>query len=348
MNLRRISLGFLLLLLSATLAVAGPKICIDPGHGGSDPGAVGNGLYEKNLNLDTALKMKDWFNLDTQDAAGGYDWQILMTRSSDVYVSLAARTSYANSNNVDRFFSIHHDANTSTSANGSTTYLYLTVSSTTQDLGNKTHAELIDHGGLSDRGVRNANFHVLRETSMPAVLTEDGFITNASDAGYISDPAWQSEVSKGFLHALQRHYGMSAYTPGNSSAHIVDNSSSDFFASANWDTATWSSEKYGSNYRYRITEAINDTATWQVTIPQAGNYSVYAWWTAASDRTTAAPYMVEHASGTTTVYKDQSSNGGQWNLLGTFWFDPGRNDLLLSCWTTPGEKVVADAIKWQR
>jgi dipeptidyl aminopeptidase/acylaminoacyl peptidase len=77
----------------AATALAAPKVCIDPGHGGSDPGAVGNGLEEKDLNLATALKMKNWLNLDTQDTGGGYNWKVLMTRTTDTYVSLPARSS---------------------------------------------------------------------------------------------------------------------------------------------------------------------------------------------------------------------------------------------------------------
>lgn len=348
MYVKTISVIIVLLFLCTTVAFAAPKICIDPGHGGSSPGAVGNGYNEKDLNLATALKFKTWLNLDTQDTGGGYNWKVLMTRTTDTDVSLAARSSYANSNNVSRFISIHHDANTNSSANGSSTFIYTSVGSTTQDLGEKVHSELIRHGKLKDRGLRKADFHVLRETSMSAVLTENGFITNAGDAGIISKSSWQNEVAEGFMHALQRHYGKKAYTPSSSVAHIVDNGNSGFYASSNWGSAAWSSDKYGSNYRFRGTEAVHDVASWQVDISQAGNYKVYAWWTAYSDRADAAPYIIGHSSGSSKVYKNQSINGGQWNLLGTYWFDPGKNDVLLSCWTNEGKKVIADAIKWQK
>lgn len=348
MYLRIVSLcGFVVVLFAAT-ALAAPMVCIDPGHGGSDPGAVGNGLEEKDVNLATALKMKNWLNLDTRDTGGGYSWKVLMTRTTDTDVSLAARSSYANANGVDRFFSIHHNANESSSPSGSSTHLYLSVGSTTEDFGAKTQEELVAHGKLKNRGVEHNNFHVLRETSMPAVLTENGFITNSSDAAIISKASWQNEVAKGFMHALQRHYGKSAYTPSNAVSHIVDNSGSGFTASSNWEAATWSSEKYGSSYRYRYTDEVSDPASWQVNIAEAGNYKVYAWWAAASDRTDAAPYIIEHSSGTSVVYKNQKNEGGQWSLLGTYRLDSGNNNVLLSCWAGGGDKVIADAIKWQK
>jgi hypothetical protein len=224
------------------------------------------------------------------------------------------------------------------------------VGSTTKDFGTKTQEELIAHGKLKNRGVEYNNFHVLRETSMPAVLTENGFITNSSDASTFSKASWQNEVAKGFLHALQRHYGKSAYTPSSTTAtsYIVDNSSSGFSASSNWGAATWSSAKYGSSYKFRYTDSVSDPASWQVNISEAGNYKVYAWWTSAGDRTDNAPYLIEHSSGTSVVYKDQTSKGGQWNLLGTYWFYSGKNTVSLSCWAGGGDKVIADAVKWQK
>ena len=94
---------------SATVGMGYPKICIDAGHGGSDPGAVGY-TTEKIHNLDCALKYRNWLNLDTSDGGGGYAWSVIMTRSTDVYVSLSGRTSYANNNGADRFVCIHANA----------------------------------------------------------------------------------------------------------------------------------------------------------------------------------------------------------------------------------------------
>ena len=87
---------FLAALLAPGLAAAQTKIVIDPGHGGSDPGGVGTGLQEKNVVLDTSLRFRNLLNADTNDTRGGGRWTALMTRSTDVAVSLAARAAYSN------------------------------------------------------------------------------------------------------------------------------------------------------------------------------------------------------------------------------------------------------------
>src|SRR5688572_31387759 len=88
----------------------GAEICIDPGHGGSDPGAVGNGQQEKANVLDSSIRFKNWLVADNNDGAGGGSWATVMTRSTDVYVSLAGRCSISNNNASDRFMCIHNNA----------------------------------------------------------------------------------------------------------------------------------------------------------------------------------------------------------------------------------------------
>jgi len=129
---------------------------------------------------------------------------------------------------------------------------------------------------------------------------------------------------------------------------IVDNSDGGFSASSNWTTSTSGTQKYASNFRIRSTQSVSDPATWTVNLPAAGQYEIYAWWTSGSNRATAAPYIVTHSSGTTTVNRNQQSNGGQWNSLGTFHLNAGSNQVRLSCWTSSGSVVVADALRWRR
>lgn len=128
---------------------------------------------------------------------------------------------------------------------------------------------------------------------------------------------------------------------------IVDNSSAGFTASSAWATGTGSTDKYGSNYRYHSTQAVSDAATWTANIT-GGSHSVYAWWPQGSNRSTTAPYIVYHGSTSTTVNKNQQISGGSWQTLGT-WSDfvSGNNNVKLSCWTTTGYVVMADAVKWQ-
>ncbi len=338
----------LLFMLCLGLAVgvfATIKMCIDPGHGGSDPGAVGY-VVEKDIVLDTGLKYRDWMNLDTQDTAGGTSWSVYMTRSTDVYVSLQGRCDYANNNNVNRFLSIHANSADSSSAHGSETYCYYSGSSYSFDMRNKVQEELIEHGGLYNRGTKTAGYYVLRHTNMPAALTELGFVSNYTDSLSLSSASWRKEVAKGFLHALQRHYGYAAYTPEETIEVIVDDASSDFSASDNWWVSTWSSEKYGSGYHVRSTEYVSDPARFKADLSRSDTFKVYAWWTSGSNRASSAPYIIYASDGSHTVHVNQQVNGGQWVLLGTYSMNSGyATRVALSCWTNSGTYVIADAIK---
>lgn len=130
------------LVLCAWIGVGGTRIVIDPGHGGNDPGATGNGLIEKELNLDVALRLRDLLEADTGDPNGGGSWQVVMTRTSDVDVSLQARVDIANSWPADRFVSIHHNAFSSPAANGTETYSFA-EGTFSADLRDKVQQELV-------------------------------------------------------------------------------------------------------------------------------------------------------------------------------------------------------------
>ncbi|MFN7141968.1 MAG: N-acetylmuramoyl-L-alanine amidase, partial [Limisphaerales bacterium] len=128
---------------------------------------------------------------------------------------------------------------------------------------------------------------------------------------------------------------------------IVDNNTSGFTASASWSTGTSATDKYGADYRFRSTEAISDSATWTANLSSTKTYTVSAWWSQGSNRSASAPYIVYHAGGSTTVNVNQQANGGKWNTLGSWNMNSGSNQVKLSCWTTTGFVVMADAIRWQ-
>ncbi len=344
--MKRVVIAMVIVVLGLACMASAQKICIDPGHGGTDPGAVGY-VTEKTINLDTSLKYKAWLNLDTQDTAGGGAWTVIMTRSTDATVSLEGRVAYANNNSANRFLSIHSNAATA-AANGSETFSYTYGSSYSHDLRNKTQYELITHGGLYNRGNKTASYYVIRYTSMPSALTELGFVTNQTDSNSLGSSTWRNEVAKGFLHAIQTHYGKAAYTPSASVSLVVDNTNTGFSASSNWWTSTSTAGYYGSNYHCRGTASVSDAATWTVNIPSTGTWQVYAWWTAGTNRAASAPYIVSRSGGTTTVNVNQQINGGKWNLLGSFSLVAGSNNVKLSCWTTAGYYVIADAIRWYK
>lgn len=126
----------------------------------------------------------------------------------------------------------------------------------------------------------------------------------------------------------------------------VDNVNSGFSVTGTWSTGTTATDKFGSNYRFHNTQEISEPATWSGGLVGSGNYSVQAWWSQGANRSSTAPYIVYHSAGSTTVYVNQQLNGGKWNGLGTFDLNAGSNQVKLSCWTTTGFVVIADAVRW--
>ena len=129
---------------------------------------------------------------------------------------------------------------------------------------------------------------------------------------------------------------------------IVDNSSAGFSVVGAWSTGTSSTDKYGADYRFRSTAAVSEPAQWVANLANSGTYNVYAWWSQGANRSTTAPYIVYYNGGSVTVNKNQQANGGAWNLLGSYNLLSGNNTVKLSCWTTTGFVVMADAIQWQQ
>ena len=117
--------------------------------------------------------------------------------------------------------------------------------------------------------------------------------------------------------------------------------------SASWTSSANVAGYYGSGYYVASTQAVSDPATFWFYLPAAATKTVDAWWTAASDRSTTAPFIAYNAAGTrlATVNVNQQLNGGKWNALGSFAFSAGWNKVQLSRWTTAGAVVVADAVR---
>ena len=150
------------------------KVFIDPGHGGTDPGASGNGLYEKEVVLSISKKVRNIL------ISKGFE--VELSRSKDQYVSLSDRAAQANAWDADLFVSIHYNSATSSSANGTECYTYPTANTSTKSLSKNMASALASKLGLTNRGHKEANFAVLRLSNMPAILIETAFINNANDA----------------------------------------------------------------------------------------------------------------------------------------------------------------------
>lgn len=167
---------------------------IDPGHGGTDPGATGNGLKEKDLTLAISKQVKDYLD----NHYSGHTTQL--TRTGDKTLTLKQRTDLANNWGADFLLSIHINAGGGT---GYEDYVYsrLSDSSATAKLRSSVHSVLVKHiGGWKNRGKKKENFHVLRESKMHAMLTENGFIDTKQDADKLKDKSFITELAKG--HAL--------------------------------------------------------------------------------------------------------------------------------------------------
>lgn len=191
--------------------LAGMKIVVDPGHGGPDTGAIGpSGTYEKNNTLAVGLDLASVLR-----AAGA---QVIMTRTTDVSPAvgqyselsdLQARTKIANDANADLFICLHNDSFSNPSSNGTTTY-YSSASSVagqSKTLGNNIQSELVKEIGLYDRGVKDAPFYVIKNTKMPAVLIEIGFISNPTEEQLLGSPDFQQKTAQGIYKGILKYKG---------------------------------------------------------------------------------------------------------------------------------------------
>lgn len=169
-------------------------IVIDPGHGGKDPGGTGFGLKEKDLTLKVARLLIDKLS--------GYQVEVVFTRAGDDTVSLGARAGLANSRGADFFCSLHVNAGGGT---GFESYVHVAAPEGTEGLRAVLHEELMRYYGrfgFPDRGKKRANFAVLRETRMPAVLLENLFIDHPRDAAHLADPSFLDGLAGALAQAL--------------------------------------------------------------------------------------------------------------------------------------------------
>jgi N-acetylmuramoyl-L-alanine amidase len=177
------------------------KIFIDPGHGGTDSGAVGNGIQEKNVTLQIGLRIRDILEREYSNVL------VRMSRTGDTTVSLNQRSNAANSWGADFLYSVHVNSGGGV---GYEDYIWsgLSNSSRTAQMQRSIHSEIMSRNNMNNRGMKKADFHMLRETNMDAVLTENGFIDNTGDAAKMKDPAWVESVARGHVVGLERIFNL--------------------------------------------------------------------------------------------------------------------------------------------
>lgn len=196
---------------SFTEGLKGKTIIIDPGHGGSDPGAVGpNHLREKDVTLGVSMKVESILK-----SAGA---NVIMTRTDDRDVygpnasdreELQARVNVGRNNPADVFVSIHANSFTSQSAHGTATYYY-EKSPYDKMLAQSLQDGMVQFGGLTDRGVQEANFYVVKRSNMPAALVELAFISNPREENLLRSSAFQLSLAEGICKGLSDFFSQAS------------------------------------------------------------------------------------------------------------------------------------------
>lgn len=186
-------------------------IVIDAGHGGEDRGTTSltKPYYqEKFLTLSTAKFLKEFLR------QMGY--RTLMTRNDDTFIPLLERAAIANEADADHalFVSVHYNSAPSSEANGIEVFFYQSEenkprSKASKQLGAMVLDEVIQNTGAKSRGVKQGNFAVIRETKVPAILIEGGFMTNGAEMSLIKDPMYIKRlafgIAKGVDHYIRTH-----------------------------------------------------------------------------------------------------------------------------------------------
>jgi len=188
-------------------------VYIDAGHGGRDPGAVRFGLQEKEPNLEIALRLKSKLE------ANGF--AVVMTRTDDRYFSLDDRVNMANSSGADIFISIHNNAALSQYAHGTETFWCSNGVSGSSQLASLVQSNIVNKIGRANRGVKTANFRVIKYTKMPAALVECAFVSNPTEAKLLKTADFREKCAAGLYNAI------AAFSKGidKSSGYYSDSSS---------------------------------------------------------------------------------------------------------------------------
>ena len=197
--------------LSAITGMKGRRIAIDPGHGGSDSGAIGpTGIMEKSVTMRVSRELKRL--LEAEGAT------VILTRTGDTEVSpkgasatsveeLQARCDIANEAKADIFLSIHADAFTNREVKGTTAYYYTNGSKQSKKLADSVRTALVDSLGTVDRGTQTCNFYVVKHTDMPAILVEISFISNPDEEQMMNSESGVKKTAQGIADGIADYFG---------------------------------------------------------------------------------------------------------------------------------------------
>lgn len=178
-----------------------PVIILDPGHGGTDEGAKIRTLLEKKLTLRASYLIKSQLEL--------LGYQVILTRSRDIYTSLPRRVDIANGRKPSLFVSIHFNSSKSPIAKGIEVFYYQSKQQeravSSKKLASSILKSIVAHTEALSRGVKQGNFHVIRETNMPAVLVEGGFLTNIEERSLLATATYLEKIAKGVAKGIDKY-----------------------------------------------------------------------------------------------------------------------------------------------
>jgi len=180
-------------------------IVIDAGHGGFDRGGIPRQrVPESMMNLDVAQRLKAVLQ--------AYGYRVVMTRDSDVFIPLGTRVAIANSYRDAIFVCVHFNATPRSSASGIETYFY---SSDSLSLASAIHYYVAGGAPSANRGVRRRGFYVLRNTRIPAVLVECGFLTNPNEAQYAQSVAYRQKLAEEIARGVRERSMVASSSSAN-------------------------------------------------------------------------------------------------------------------------------------
>jgi N-acetylmuramoyl-L-alanine amidase len=185
--------------------LTGRTIVLDPGHGGSDAGVTGNGLFESEITLDLARRI--------EGRLGALGVTTYLTRSAEANPTEAERASFANDVGAQAVVSLHHDALKSSAASGVACYFYgssttgrVSRSAVGERLADLIVREVASRTDLIDCRVHPKSWELLRLTRMPAVRLEAGYVSSPSDAARLANGEFRDALAEAVVAALQRLY----------------------------------------------------------------------------------------------------------------------------------------------
>ena len=173
---------------------SGITICIDPGHGGRDVGAIGpSGLLEKHVNFDIATRLRD--------KLAGSGFRVVMTREDDTKKTLEEIANFANSSNADIFISVHNNSHSAREKCGTETFYYVGSPGGAQ-LAGCINAKTLEQIGTLNRGVKSANYKQLMNTKMTSALIEGAFISNPEEEAKLNDAGFRDSIATGIYNGI--------------------------------------------------------------------------------------------------------------------------------------------------